>query len=79
MFRTFTYNVPVTIGTLRFRFEAASTGDLEWFGVDNVIISGTPVPEPASASLVAFGIALLAGARRASLRQARRGATITFP
>jgi len=79
-FANFTYNVPVSIGTLRFRFEANSSGDAEWVGFDNVRIEGTPVPEPASAALVALGIALLAGVRRASLRQAaRRGDTITLP
>ena len=79
-FTRFTYNIPIAIGTLRFRFEAASTGDLEWVGFDDVRIEGTPVPEPASAALVALGVALLAGVRRASLRQAaRRGDTITLP
>jgi hypothetical protein len=78
-FTRYTYNVPVSIGTLRFRFEADSSGDAEWVGFDDVRLEGTPVPEPASAALVALGVALMAGGRRASLRQAPRGATITFP
>jgi hypothetical protein len=63
-FQRFTYTVPVTIGTMRFRFEAASTGDLEWAGIDDVIIEGTPIPEPSTAGLMALGLALLAAAGR---------------
>jgi uncharacterized protein (TIGR03382 family) len=65
-FTRFTYNVPITIGTLRFRFEAASTGDLEWVGFDDVRIEGTPIPEPSSAALCMLGLTLLAvvGRRR---------------
>lgn len=69
-FVRFTYNVPVTIGTLRFRFEAASTGDLEWVGFDDVRIEGTLVPEPSTAGLVVLGLALLAGVGRRSARRA---------
>jgi hypothetical protein len=68
-FTRFTYNVPITIGTLRFRFEAASTGDLEWVGFDDVRIEGTPVPEPSTAGLLALGLAWLAARRRSHQRE----------
>ena len=71
-FVRFTYNIPISIGTLRFRFEAASTGDLEWVGFDDVRIEGTPVPEPSTAGLLALGLALLAGVGRRSVRRAGR-------
>lgn len=63
-FVRYTYNVPVTIGTLRFRFEADSTGDAEWVGFDDVRIEGTPVPEPSTAGMLVLGLALLARAGR---------------
>jgi hypothetical protein len=68
-FTRYTYNLPVTIGNVGFRFQASATGDLEFIGFDDIRIDGTPIPEPSSASLVALGLLVIgAAARRARAR-----------
>ena len=53
-----------------FRFEASSSGDLEFIGFDDIRIEGALVPEPSSGALVAFGLLIIGGAaRRARTRQ----------
>jgi hypothetical protein len=69
-FTRYTYNLPITIGNVGFRFEASSSGDLEFIGFDDIRIEGTLVPEPSSGALVAFGLLIIGGAaRRARTRQ----------
>lgn len=63
--------------TLRLRFAEVDNIDLLLMGIDNVVLSteSSPVPTPASASLVLLGLLGLAGAR---LRQRLRGAALVL-
>ncbi|MEM1058087.1 MAG: PEP-CTERM sorting domain-containing protein [Verrucomicrobiota bacterium] len=67
-FQPFTFNISSValpgLEDLLIVIEAGSTSSVEYFGVDELVVSGTLIPEPATGSLLLLGALGLAAARR---------------
>jgi len=51
-------------GNMRFRFGMNNASNDWWWAIDNVVITGTPVPEPSTATLTLLPLAALSQRRR---------------
>jgi hypothetical protein len=62
--RTYDQDLILTAGTYSFRFAETDNQGLFQAGLDNVVITSTPAPEPASWAMMLGGFGLVGGAMR---------------